>query len=373
MLVGEREYRAYLRGYAGWVVAVPWVRAPLPELGLSLAGLSLWGEFGSQRGGTVAGRWAPGSSGAPSPAVCACSPPRRRSSRCSCSPSCCRGSGRVSSAWRGSSSDARSVSPSRSPESTSSFPGWFATWARRLRSTATAVSSAAAGRTWWPPGRCPRSPPRRRSCAPSGAGASRLCSVTAGSPSSPRSPPARWPRWGRSSTCRWRGGCSLRRRASGSSSPACGRRCSHSPRRGGSGAPRATAADPRGGHTAAGARRVGRRAAGAERHRAGDAHASLPGDGEHRATAGGGAAARARSPRQRARHALGSGCRARRERRERPGERLGATTARRRRTCPGAHAAVRTGGRTAAGGAPRRGKRASRPSIRRPRRRRGGR
>jgi signal transduction histidine kinase/HAMP domain-containing protein len=45
VLVGEREYRAYLRGYAGWVVAVPWVRAPLPELGLSLAGLSLWGAF----------------------------------------------------------------------------------------------------------------------------------------------------------------------------------------------------------------------------------------------------------------------------------------------------------------------------------------
>jgi signal transduction histidine kinase/HAMP domain-containing protein len=41
--VGEREYRAYLRAYGDWVIAVPWVRAQLSELGLSLAGLALWG------------------------------------------------------------------------------------------------------------------------------------------------------------------------------------------------------------------------------------------------------------------------------------------------------------------------------------------
>ena len=43
--VGEREFLAYLKAYESWVVAVPWVRQPLPELGLSLAGLSLWGAL----------------------------------------------------------------------------------------------------------------------------------------------------------------------------------------------------------------------------------------------------------------------------------------------------------------------------------------
>ncbi len=41
--VGEREHRAYLRAYQRWVLAVPWVRAPLPELALAIAGLALWG------------------------------------------------------------------------------------------------------------------------------------------------------------------------------------------------------------------------------------------------------------------------------------------------------------------------------------------
>lgn len=41
--VGEREHLAYLRAYQSWVLAVPWVRAPLPELTLAVAGLALWG------------------------------------------------------------------------------------------------------------------------------------------------------------------------------------------------------------------------------------------------------------------------------------------------------------------------------------------
>jgi HAMP domain-containing protein len=41
--VGEREHRAYLRTYHSWVLAVPWVRSPLPELALATAGLALWG------------------------------------------------------------------------------------------------------------------------------------------------------------------------------------------------------------------------------------------------------------------------------------------------------------------------------------------
>jgi signal transduction histidine kinase/HAMP domain-containing protein len=43
--VGEREYRAYLRTYGDWVIAVPWIRASLPERGLALAGLALWGAL----------------------------------------------------------------------------------------------------------------------------------------------------------------------------------------------------------------------------------------------------------------------------------------------------------------------------------------
>ncbi len=41
--VGEREHDAYLRAYKSWVLAVPWVRAPLPELTLAVAGLAIWG------------------------------------------------------------------------------------------------------------------------------------------------------------------------------------------------------------------------------------------------------------------------------------------------------------------------------------------
>ena len=43
--VGEREFHAFLKAYESWVIAVPWVRQPLPELGLSLAGLSLLGAL----------------------------------------------------------------------------------------------------------------------------------------------------------------------------------------------------------------------------------------------------------------------------------------------------------------------------------------
>ena len=45
IVVGEREFQAYLKVYESWVVAVPWVREPLPELGLSIAGLALWGAL----------------------------------------------------------------------------------------------------------------------------------------------------------------------------------------------------------------------------------------------------------------------------------------------------------------------------------------
>lgn len=40
--VGEREFEAYLSVYESWIVAVPWVREPLPEIALSAAGVSLW-------------------------------------------------------------------------------------------------------------------------------------------------------------------------------------------------------------------------------------------------------------------------------------------------------------------------------------------
>jgi signal transduction histidine kinase/HAMP domain-containing protein len=41
--VGERDFRAYLRAYQTWVLAVPWVRPALPELCLSVAALTFWG------------------------------------------------------------------------------------------------------------------------------------------------------------------------------------------------------------------------------------------------------------------------------------------------------------------------------------------
>jgi len=41
--VGERDLSAYLRAYDTWVMAVPWLRVPWPELALAVAGLALWG------------------------------------------------------------------------------------------------------------------------------------------------------------------------------------------------------------------------------------------------------------------------------------------------------------------------------------------
>ena len=43
--VGERRVKAYLRSWEDGILAVPWMRPPLPELGLSAAGLTLLGVF----------------------------------------------------------------------------------------------------------------------------------------------------------------------------------------------------------------------------------------------------------------------------------------------------------------------------------------
>jgi signal transduction histidine kinase len=43
--VGEREFASYLRSRRDAVLAVPWIRPPLAEAGLTLAALALWGMF----------------------------------------------------------------------------------------------------------------------------------------------------------------------------------------------------------------------------------------------------------------------------------------------------------------------------------------
>ena len=110
--VGEREYRAYLRGYAGWVVAVPWVRRRCPSSAFRSPASRCGARSRSQRGGTVAGHCGAWDAAAHrSPDVCEPSPLRPHARPAAAARAvCCRGSGRGQQQPGRGSSSARALS-----------------------------------------------------------------------------------------------------------------------------------------------------------------------------------------------------------------------------------------------------------------------